>query len=253
MNPINSILAVVVLFFLSARLIGQIDPCALIPDSGPCFASITAYYWDVEMGSCAQFVWGGCEGTVPFWTLNDCLNAECEGNMPPVALCDSIAVDVITVGDAALGHLEVVVTPDYQTPYWYGYAGFALYDEFATLIAAESLTTAPNAFGFDGDTAPHSRYLEYEPAIDLSDLEAPFELELRLYEGWMSGNPIARCSWIWTSFNEAPNDVVPIPFTMENFPSETYDMLGRPAHRQPGQLLIERFSDGRVRKVILSE
>lgn len=249
----KSLCSLSMLFFLalSMELEGQVDPCSLAPDPGPCFAYIPAYYWDAEIGSCVEFIWGGCEGTVPFWSLNECLNAECGGDGPPIELCDSIQVDVVTVGDAALGYLEVLVTPDYQTSYWYGYAGFALFDNLGALLAAENLDTAPNAYGFDGNSDPQPRYLIYEPFVDLTDLETPFQLQLRLYEGWMSGDPVPRCNWTWTSFGENTNGIGAAPNMLENQPIGTYDALGRPAQHQPGQLLIERYPGGSARKVIV--
>ena len=55
------------------------DPCGAEPNSGPCFAAIPAYYFNQESGSCEEFTWGGCGGTVPFETLELCENS-CETN-----------------------------------------------------------------------------------------------------------------------------------------------------------------------------
>lgn len=52
-------------------------PCDLEPDPGPCFAAFRRYYFDKEEQQCKEFVWGGCNGTVPFETLEECL--VCEG------------------------------------------------------------------------------------------------------------------------------------------------------------------------------
>lgn len=46
--------------------------CNLKPDSGPCRAMIPRYYYDAEEGKCKEFTWGGCEGVVPFETMEDC-------------------------------------------------------------------------------------------------------------------------------------------------------------------------------------
>ncbi|MDT0606781.1 BPTI/Kunitz domain-containing protein [Croceitalea rosinachiae] len=46
--------------------------CELLPDSGPCFAAFTKYYFDKEEQACKEFIWGGCEGVVPFDTLEEC-------------------------------------------------------------------------------------------------------------------------------------------------------------------------------------
>lgn len=48
------------------------NPCELIPDSGPCEAAITRYYFNQETQECEEFLWGGCDGVVPFETLEAC-------------------------------------------------------------------------------------------------------------------------------------------------------------------------------------
>ncbi|WP_229311784.1 BPTI/Kunitz-type proteinase inhibitor domain-containing protein [Larkinella rosea] len=34
--------------------------CELKPESGPCFAAFTKYYYDPSRKVCKSFVWGGC-------------------------------------------------------------------------------------------------------------------------------------------------------------------------------------------------
>ncbi|KAA9357257.1 BPTI/Kunitz domain-containing protein [Larkinella humicola] len=46
--------------------------CELKPESGPCFAAFTRYYYDPSEKVCKSFVWGGCGGVVPFETLAEC-------------------------------------------------------------------------------------------------------------------------------------------------------------------------------------
>ena len=50
--------------------------CELPPDSGPCEAAITKYYFDQETQECKAFLWGGCDGIVPFDTLEECQQCE---------------------------------------------------------------------------------------------------------------------------------------------------------------------------------
>jgi hypothetical protein len=46
--------------------------CELEPDAGPCEALFERYYFDQETGECTMFHWGGCDGVVPFETLEEC-------------------------------------------------------------------------------------------------------------------------------------------------------------------------------------
>jgi hypothetical protein len=52
--------------------------CLAKPDPGPCRAAKPAFYYDYQADSCQQFLWGGCQGRVPFETLQDCLRM-CKG------------------------------------------------------------------------------------------------------------------------------------------------------------------------------
>jgi len=51
--------------------------CTLEPDEGDCKAVIIKYYYDAKKNKCRMFEWGGCDGVVPFETLQDCINCEC--------------------------------------------------------------------------------------------------------------------------------------------------------------------------------
>ncbi len=48
------------------------DDCYLIPETGPCEALIPRYFYDQDAGICKEFIWGGCDGVVPFETMEDC-------------------------------------------------------------------------------------------------------------------------------------------------------------------------------------
>ena len=235
-----------------STVFAQDEPCLLLPDPGPCEAAIPAWYFDQDNLGCSQFTWGGCEGVVPFETLEECLLAQCGSDSTLSDLCDSIAIQPLVIGNAELGHLEVEVSPDYQTPYWFGYAGFALFDASGVLLAAENVNTAPNAFGFDGNLEPHSRFLDYQAGVDLSNVEAPFDFELRLYEGWMAGSAVERCRWSWTSFDGLHHIELPVqepPFNVV----ETMDMMGRKIKPTSGQWVLQRDLHGRVRKAVINE
>ena len=46
--------------------------CLLSPDPGRCRAAFTRYYYSPKTKKCESFIWGGCDGVVPFETLEDC-------------------------------------------------------------------------------------------------------------------------------------------------------------------------------------
>jgi Kunitz/Bovine pancreatic trypsin inhibitor domain len=55
----------------------QSERCHLTPDAGLCLAAIQKYYYDHTDKKCKTFIWGGCGGTVPFNTLQECVACEC--------------------------------------------------------------------------------------------------------------------------------------------------------------------------------
>lgn len=55
----------------------QCPECTLVPNVGPCNAAFPRYYYDQEEGQCKQFIWGGCDGVVPFETLEECEACDC--------------------------------------------------------------------------------------------------------------------------------------------------------------------------------
>ena len=48
------------------------ERCSMKPEGGPCKALFHKYYFDEKSGQCRSFVWGGCQGVVPFETLEEC-------------------------------------------------------------------------------------------------------------------------------------------------------------------------------------
>jgi hypothetical protein len=50
--------------------------CSLVPVVGPCKANIPKYYFDKTDQKCKEFIWGGCNGVVPFETQIEC-NKKC--------------------------------------------------------------------------------------------------------------------------------------------------------------------------------
>jgi hypothetical protein len=63
------------------------ERCKLPSESGPCRASITAYYHDSRTGLCTPFTYGGCEGNANrFATMGEC-QAACNGGAPDMDRC----------------------------------------------------------------------------------------------------------------------------------------------------------------------
>jgi hypothetical protein len=55
--------------------------CRAKPEPGPCKAAMQRYYFDPADGTCKMFIWGGCNGAVPFETQEDC-NRTCAAPKP---------------------------------------------------------------------------------------------------------------------------------------------------------------------------
>jgi hypothetical protein len=73
---IVSITAIAMLGGCLASDTDQVKPkderCSQVPKSGKCRAAMKRYYYDVQSGTCQTFIWGGCEGVVPFETMQEC-------------------------------------------------------------------------------------------------------------------------------------------------------------------------------------
>lgn len=77
----KSVFIVIVLIAFTScsttKLIAPVCNCDLEPEKGNCRAMITKYYFDKEEGKCKEFIWGGCDGVVPFESLEECKECEC--------------------------------------------------------------------------------------------------------------------------------------------------------------------------------
>lgn len=60
--------------------------CSMVPEKGPCKALFWKYYYEGSSNSCREFMYGGCNGTVPFDTKEECDNfcVESASEMPVV-------------------------------------------------------------------------------------------------------------------------------------------------------------------------
>ena len=52
--------------------------CSLKPEKGICKAIIPKYYFNNNTGKCEEFSWGGCNGVVPFDSLEECEKCKCK-------------------------------------------------------------------------------------------------------------------------------------------------------------------------------
>jgi|GEM_PF-868715 len=68
--------------------------CDMLPDAGPCRSLIPKYYYEEESGSCQQFMWGGCQGSVPFDTMAEC-EAACEANVSGEHICSDAEKEAV--------------------------------------------------------------------------------------------------------------------------------------------------------------
>lgn len=48
------------------------EPCYEKPASGQCKAAHKRFYYDERARACKPFIWGGCDGKVPFESLDAC-------------------------------------------------------------------------------------------------------------------------------------------------------------------------------------
>ena len=82
-----------------------VDECALIPDPGPCRASLPRFYFNDTTQTCKQFTYGGCLGNDNrFCTSKDCLEA-CSSTTPTVPGEDNFGVCIRSVLQGIGSHI----------------------------------------------------------------------------------------------------------------------------------------------------
>lgn len=243
-------LSTLLLFAINGGIAFSQSPCDLEPDPGPCFAAIPAYYFNQDTQSCAEFIYGGCAGVVPFWTLEEC-ESECPSDgFNPSDLCDSIIVSLSSVIQPELGSLGIItisMSSIFTTSYTFPYAGFQLMDADGLILASEELSSAPNVYGI-GPYMNETRYL----ILPLS-LPSPFSGQLNLVNSLFAGFPEVACSYPFT-WSDSSTSVVDLNNNGDNSQQEIefwYDLMGRQLNNGPtsGQFSIALYSDG-SRKVV---
>lgn len=81
------------------------DPCMQVPvNDGMCDAAIPAWAFDPETGECYMWAYNGCDGVVPFDSLESCL-AECGGE--PAETGDTSGEDDCGWSEESLAYDEV--------------------------------------------------------------------------------------------------------------------------------------------------
>ena len=80
LKNISIIFSILIFYSCNKVCNSSLPACKLEPDSGPCEAAITKYYYDSNEDKCKEFIYGGCQGTVPFDTLEECVECECKNN-----------------------------------------------------------------------------------------------------------------------------------------------------------------------------
>lgn len=65
-------------FYACKKNCFESERCQLEPDPGNCKAYVQKYYFDKDENKCKEFIWGGCDGVVPFDTMDECrIDCEC--------------------------------------------------------------------------------------------------------------------------------------------------------------------------------
>ena len=93
----KKLLLLLIIPFLS---FGQIIPtldCNSIPNPGICDGYFPTFYFNQTTSQCEESYWGGCEGVVPFWTLEDCQNS-----------CHNSLINVFTITKLLLKKMDVL-------------------------------------------------------------------------------------------------------------------------------------------------
>lgn len=66
------LICIVLLLSSCAKDCADSPRCALDPQVGNCKGAFPRYYHDPSDKKCKVFYWGGCDGIVPFETLEEC-------------------------------------------------------------------------------------------------------------------------------------------------------------------------------------
>tara|TARA_Y100000385_G_C13105300_1_gene647233 strand:- start:4365 stop:5318 length:954 start_codon:yes stop_codon:yes gene_type:complete len=230
------------------------ESCTLIPDPGPCFAAIEAFYFDTQIQQCLNFSWGGCAGVVPFSTIEECLAAgcinqsiSCEANYmqgctwfsswDPVCGCNNITYS--NSAEAACNNITEFTNGECKTELTLG---------CTDLIACNY---NPMANEEDESCVYAEIYYDcYHNCIEDQDQDFicdPFDNCILLY------NPY-QIDTDEDGFGDLCDENIGIESLMNSSIEliKMFDALGREVHtHEKGQILFYLYDNGRVKKKIL--
>jgi len=66
------LMALILIFTQCKKDCIKSERCKLEPDAGPCMSYMPQYYYDKNEKKCKEFIYGGCDGLIPFATLAEC-------------------------------------------------------------------------------------------------------------------------------------------------------------------------------------
>ena len=110
------------------------------------------------------------------------------GQIDPVELCDSIFVSFIEYNED-LSYVEIGVSTEFLSSYWFPYAGFMLTNYEGDTLATETLGSAGNVYGL-GSNMTETRYLQI-----IDDFSLQFNGTIHLVNFLFAGTPETICSW----------------------------------------------------------
>ena len=152
------------------------------------------------------------------------------GQTPQAELCDSIFVSFVEYNQEN-GYIEIAVSTQFTSQYWYGYAGFTLTNQQGDVLAAENLETAGNVYGL-GSNMYETRILE-----TTENFISPFG-QINLITGFFSGgSPEISCSWpLYDSslYTYVPDDKFEQRLIEPSFDGKLYNLLGQEVFKREG-------------------
>jgi len=145
--------------------------CGQKPERGPCKASFERFHYDSKDRKCLPFFWGGCDGAVPFETLEECKRV-CE---PPETLRIK---ELRSLND----DLYAIVSLEYPKE-WQA-------DEFHVLADGKEVNARRRSGGFSEDRRMESLlFFPDKPGVKRVSVKAAIEGRALEASGLLEWNP----------------------------------------------------------------